>query len=126
MNTLDTTVSIERGKKIGYALPRRGPLEIRRYQVFLVSAFWQVSLWEQDRENTGIPCELGVYQWESIPFGICNAMATFQRLMAQALTSITKKYGNLVMCCVNDVVVATPTLTNHIDRLDQVCDCMKM
>ena len=60
-----------------------------------------------------------------MPFGLCNATATFQRLMAQALTGVTKKYGNLVMCYVFDVVIITPTLENHIDRLDEVFDCMK-
>ena len=50
------------------------------------------------------------YQWKRMPFGLCNAKATFQRLMTQALTGVTKKYGNLVMCYVDDVVIATPTL----------------
>ena len=30
--------------------------------------------------------------------------------MAQALTRVTKKYGNLVMYYVDDVVIATPTI----------------
>ena len=60
-----------------------------------------------------------------MPVGLCNATATFQRLMAQALTRVTKKYGNLVMCYVDDVVIATPTLEDHIDRLDEVFGCMK-
>ena len=60
-----------------------------------------------------------------MPFGLCNATATFQRLMAQALTRVTKKYGNLVMCYVDDVVIATPTLEDHIDRLDEAFGCMK-
>ena len=58
-------------------------------------------------------------------FGLWNATATFQRLMAQALTRLTKKYGNLVMCYVFDVVIATPTLEDHIDWLDEVFGCMK-
>ena len=48
-----------------------------------------------------------------MPFGLCNATATLQRLMAQALTNVTnvtRKYGNLIMCYVDDVVIATPTL----------------
>ena len=50
-----------------------------------------------------------------------NATATFQRLMAQALTRVTKKYGNYVMCSVvDDLVIATPTLEYHIDRFDEV------
>ena len=60
-----------------------------------------------------------------MPFGLCNATATFQRMMAQALTRVTKKYGNLVMCYVDDVVIATSTLEDHIDRLDKVFGCMK-
>ena len=60
-----------------------------------------------------------------MPTGLCNATATFQRLMAQALTRVTKKYGNLVMCYVDDVVIATPTLEDHFDRLDEVFGCMK-
>ena len=60
-----------------------------------------------------------------MPFGLCNATATFQRLMAQALTNVTEKYGNLIMCYVDDVVIATPTLEDHIERLDEVVICMK-
>ncbi|XP_063727530.1 uncharacterized protein LOC134855080 [Symsagittifera roscoffensis] len=60
-----------------------------------------------------------------MPFGLCNALATFQRLMAQALTSVTKKYGNIIMCYVDDVVIATPTLEDQIERLDEVFTCMK-
>ena len=59
-----------------------------------------------------------------MPFGLCNTTATFQRLMAQALTNVTKKYGNLIMCYVDDVVIATLTLEDHIKRLDEVFTCM--
>ena len=75
----------------------------------LGSAFWQV-LRKKDREKTGFACELGLYQWKRMPFGLCNATATFQRLITQALIRVTKKYGNLVMCYVDDVVITTPTL----------------
>ena len=59
----------------------------------------------------------GCTSGKRMPFGLCNATATFQRLMAQALTRVTKKYGNLVMCYVDDVVIATPILEDHMDRL---------
>ena len=38
---------------------------------------------------------------------------------------MTKKYGNLIMCYVDDVVIATPTLEDYIERLDEVFTCMK-
>ena len=80
---------------------------------------------KKDREKTGFASVLGLYQWKRMPFGLCNATATFQGLMAQALTRVTKKYGNLVICYVDDVVIATPTLEYHIDWLDEVFGCMK-
>ena len=60
-----------------------------------------------------------------MPFALGNATATLQRLMAQALIRVTKKYRNLVMCYVDDVVIGTPTLEDHIYRLDKVFGCMK-
>ena len=85
----------------------------------LGSAFGQVPLRKKNRGKTEFACELGLYQWRRMPFGLCNATATFQRLMAQALTRVTKKYGNLVMCYVET------TLEDHIDRLEEVFGCMK-
>ena len=45
--------------------------------------------------------------------------------MAHALTRVAKENGNLVMCYVDDVVIATSTLEDHIKRLDEVFSCMK-
>ena len=90
----------------------------------LGSAFWQAPLRKRDREKAGFACELGLYQWKRMPFGICNATATFQRLMAQPLTNVTKKYGILILCYVDDVVITTPTL-DHIKRPDEVFTRMK-
>ena len=91
----------------------------------LDSAFWQIPLRNKEREKTDFACKLGLFQWKRMPFGLCNATATFQRLMAQSLIGITKKYGNLVMCYVDEVVRATLNLADHIKRLDEVFDCMK-
>ena len=37
-----------------------------------------------------------------------------------------KKYENLGLCYVDGVVIATPTLADHIDERDEVFDCMKI
>ena len=38
---------------------------------------------------------------------------------------MTKKYVNLIICYVDDLVIATPTLEDHIERLDGFFTCMK-
>ena len=60
-----------------------------------------------------------------MPFGLCNATATFQRLLANVLTSVTKSYGNLVMCCVDDVIIATEDVEQHLERLDEVLSAIQ-
>ena len=45
--------------------------------------------------------------------------------MAQALTNVTQKNGSLIMCYVDDVVIAIPTLEDLIRRLDEVFAYMK-
>ena len=81
----------------------------------LGSAFWQVPFRKQDTRITGFVCQLRLFQCKRMPFGLCNATATFLRLMSQALTIVTKKNGDLVMCCVDDMVTATPSIEDHIE-----------
>ena len=91
----------------------------------LCSAFLQVLLRKQDWEKKGFACELGLFQWKMMLFGLCKVTATFQRLMAQALTNVTNKFANLIMCYVDDRAIASSTLQDHIERLDEVFACMK-
>ena len=48
-------------------------------------------------QKTSVKCELGLFKWKRMPFGLCNATAIFLRLMTQALTNVTKKYGNQIL-----------------------------
>ena len=41
------------------------------------SAFWQVPLSESSKEYTAFACHDGLFQCERMPFGLCNATATF-------------------------------------------------
>ena len=50
----------------------------------LGSAFWQVPLRKQYRDETGFTCELVLFQWKRMTFGLSDAAAAYQQLMAQA------------------------------------------
>ena len=112
--------------KDAYPLPRidltMQKLGIARYfsSLDMGSAFWQIELKECDRFKTAFVTDLGQYMWTRMPFGLCNATATFQRMMARIFESVQQRHGSLVLCYVDDIIIATETLDDHISRLDEV------
>ena len=73
------------------------------------TAFWQVKLDDASMPRTAFITSDNQYEWTRIPFGLCNATATFQRLMTKTIGQISCKYGNLVLCYVDDILIATNT-----------------
>ena len=58
-------------------------------------------------------------------FGLCIATAIFQRLMANVLTGVTQTYGNLVMCYVDGVIIATENIDQQLERLNEVLSAIE-
>ena len=48
----------------------------------LPSAYHQVYVSPEDSEKTAFICPRGMYKYRTMPFKICNAGATFQRLIS--------------------------------------------
>ncbi|KAJ8006753.1 hypothetical protein DPEC_G00110490 [Dallia pectoralis] len=51
----------------------------------LANGYWQVEVDPKDQEKTAFTTPIGLFQFNRMPCGLCNAPATFQRLMQQCL-----------------------------------------
>ena len=100
--------------------------KMKAFQIWGMQIFSQLLIWGRlfdkyhlgNKTGTERGCKLGWFQWKKVSFGLCNATATFQRLLGKAPLGVTKKLGSLVMCFVGDVVIATPRLEDQNERVD--------
>ena len=85
----------------------------------LKSDYWQVEVHKDDREKTAFcTCE-GLFQFNVMPFGLCNATATFQRLMDMVLKGLL---WNNCLVYIDDIIIVGRTFEQHLNNLAQVFD----
>ena len=89
------------------------------YSTFdLNSGFWQVSMDKESKQYTAFTLgSMGLYECKSMPFGLCNAPPTFQRLMQNCLGEM-----NLTYCLIylDDVIVFSEMPEEHLQRMHVV------
>ena len=68
----------------------------------LASGYWQVRLSEDAKPKTAFATHSGLFQFAVMPFGLCNAPATFERLMSQVMRGLHwKRY----LVYIDDILV---------------------
>ena len=86
----------------------------------LNSGFWQVPMDEESKQYTVFTLgSMGLYECESMPFGLCNTSPTFQRLMQNCLGEL-----NLTYCLIylDDVIVFSEMPEEHLQRMRVIFD----
>ena len=113
----------ERTIKDAYPLPRiqdtLDTLSTAKYfsTLDLTSGYWQVELTPRARKAAAFCTRKGLFEWNVMPFGLCNAPATFQRLMDRVLVGLQ---WETCLVYLDDVIVLGRNITQMLERLSQV------
>ena len=88
----------------------------------LTSGYNQIPVAEKDIPKTAFVTRHGFYECPKLSFGLCNAPATFQRVMELALQGL-----QWLTCLVyiDDILVFGPSFESHMIRLRQVLERLK-
>ncbi|XP_057755951.1 uncharacterized protein LOC130975139 [Arachis stenosperma] len=54
------------------------------------TGYFQIYIAPEDQENTTFTCPFGTFAYKRMPFGLCNAPATFQRCMTNVFSDLMK------------------------------------
>lgn len=88
----------------------------------LKSGYWQIQMNREDVEKTAFVTPFGSYQFTKMPFGLCNAPATFQRLMnvfRNGLPSV------LLLIYLDDLIIISNSFERHMEDLQKVFERLK-
>ena len=83
------------------------------------SGYNQIRLKEEDEVKTAFITPYGVFSYRTMPFGLKNAGATYQRMMQNFLG---EQIGRNVQVYIDDVVITTKLETTLIDDLCETFD----
>ncbi|KAK1683833.1 hypothetical protein QYE76_044681 [Lolium multiflorum] len=81
------------------------------------SGFSQIAVRAKDQEKTTFTCPYGTYAYRRMPFGLCNAPATFQRCMSAIFHGFCEKIVEVFM---DDFSVYGNSFDNCLRNLDKV------
>ena len=83
----------------------------------LNAGYWQVETDPKDREKTAFTSRKGLYEFNVMPFGLCNAPATFERLMETILAGL---HWQICLIYLDDVIVTGKTFQDMVNNLGRV------
>ncbi|GBM17772.1 Retrovirus-related Pol polyprotein from transposon 297 [Araneus ventricosus] len=81
------------------------------------SGYWQVEIQPEERKKTAITTGQGLWQFKVMAFGLCNAPATFERLMERVLRGLTSE---ACLVYVDDILIIGRTFEQHLNNILKV------
>ena len=88
----------------------------------LRSGYWQIEMDKGSKEKTAFITHNGLFEFNVLPFGLCNSPATFQRLMTHILRGLE---WDICLVYIDDLIIFSKTFDDHLLHLEQVFKRLK-
>lgn len=88
----------------------------------LRAGYWQVPMDKGSQQYTAFRTPRGLMEFKTMPFGLKNAPATFQRVMEAVLGSL---HWDGVLVYLDDILVHASSFEKALERLKEVCIRLK-
>eukprot|EP00253_Pinus_taeda_P010660 PITA_10660 len=87
----------------------------------LRSGYHQVRIEESDIWKTAFKTKQGLFEWLMMPFGLCNALATFMRVMDDVLRPFLDDF---VIFYLDDILIFSKSREDHVMHVRKVLDVL--
>ena len=84
--------------------------------------YWQIPVAEADTDKTTFTCHEGYYRFKRMPFGLCNAPATFQGTLNILLAGLRWKS---CLVYLDDIFVFSRSIEDHFKHLGEIFAILK-
>lgn len=111
-------------RKDAYPLPRMDSILDKLHEaVYLTTldmsaAYHQIMLEENSRHFTAFVVEgKGLFQFKRMPYGLCNAPATFQRMMDRLIGPELEPHA---FAYLDDIIIVNRTFNEHLEWIEKI------
>ena len=106
-----------------YPLPRIDDLLDQLYgasyftTLDLASGYHQIRIVPRDIPKTAFRTYLGHFEWNVMPFGLCNAPTTFQNATNNLFG---QRIGKFILVYMDDILIYSKSKTEHLQHIEEV------
>ena len=91
-------------------------------RIDLRSGYHEINMREKDISKTAFWCHYGHYEFLFTPFGLANALSTFQSCMNQFLN---KKLRKFLLVFFDDLLIYSKTWDEHLQHVESISSIME-